>query len=78
MPLSTKRMAELIVQAHDLSESYPVGTPCRYWPGTKQGEGRLGRIRQPYGITRDGHIVTFVTGLAGYILASHVEPEVPQ
>ncbi len=61
-------------QVDELTRRYPPGTPCRYWPGAREGEGYPGKIRSAYLVTQDGLIAVFVESYPGYIAATHVEP----
>ena len=53
---------------------YPVGTPVEYWTGVRgDGEPKRGEIRARATIIC-GHVSCWVTGLAGCINLSHVQP----
>lgn len=65
----------LRLRAEELTRLHPPGTPCRYWPMDRRGEGRAGKIRSAYRVTNAGELVVFVSGQPGHMLASHVEPE---
>ena len=50
------------------NERYPVGTPVRYWPGVREGEGRESVTRTPawleylgYDRPREDHVVVQLT-----------------
>lgn len=69
--------ATLEVQARELTQRYPVGTPCRFWPGHKVGPGRLGRVRSEFFVLARCEIVVMVEGWRGCLGATHVEPVGP-
>ncbi|MBT8454170.1 MAG: hypothetical protein KJO40_19560 [Deltaproteobacteria bacterium] len=50
-----------------------VGTPIRYWPGRREGPGKLSRTRSPAWELGDGSPVVSVEGHAGGIALTHVE-----
>ena len=56
-----------------LNALYPPGAPVRYWPGRREGEGRLSKIRSVWWVLSHGEIVVKVEGYAGGIAESHVE-----
>lgn len=53
---------------------YPVGTPVRYWPGAREGEGELTHTRSIAWLVCGTPCVA-VKGHAGGIALTHVEPE---
>lgn len=52
---------------------YPVGTPVRFWPGVREGEGQIGLTRSAAEILSGHTPVVWVTGHAGCIALTHVE-----
>lgn len=53
--------------------AHPVGTPVRFWPWTRDGEGRPGRTRS-VAWAPGGHTpMVLVEDYVGGILLSHVE-----
>jgi hypothetical protein len=77
--LTRARMLELSRLVDDLTRRHPPGTPCRFWPGAREGEGRPSRIRSAWLVTQSGEVAVFVEGYPGYIAATHVKcgPEEP-
>ena len=59
--------------AEELTRLFPVGTPCRYWPGVREGLGRQGTIRSMWRVLGSGHVAVMVTGYPGAIAETHVE-----
>lgn len=52
--------------------THPVGTPVRFWPGVREGEGRPSRTRSV--AWAPGHTpMVLVDGYTGGICLSHVE-----
>ena len=60
-------------EVNTFNEKYPVGTPVRYWPGLREGEGKLSKTRSQAQRMCD-HSVVWVEGHASCISLSHVEP----
>lgn len=57
---------------------HPVGTPVRYWPGMRVGEGRVSKTRGE-ALVLGGHTaVVSVEGFPGGVSLSHVEPIEPE
>jgi hypothetical protein len=52
---------------------HPIGTAVRFWPGVKEGDGRLGATRSEAYVDSAGQAVVFITDYAGYVALSHVE-----
>jgi hypothetical protein len=50
----------------------PIGTPVRYWPGERRGEGVLSQTRSQAAIQSD-HGSVWVEGMAGSVALTHVE-----
>lgn len=63
--------AQLTARAWNVS--YPVGTPVRFWPGVRSGDGELAVTRSEAWELGDGTPVVAVEGRAGGIALSHVE-----
>lgn len=70
---SRERVARAAVERWN--DDHPIGTPVRYWPGFREGDGRRGATRSTAFIAgkRDPEPVVFVEGYAGWIALSHVE-----
>lgn len=56
------------------NERCPIGTPVRYWPGIREGDGREGQTRSAAQLLSGHTPVVWVTGHAGCIALTHVEP----
>lgn len=61
--------------ARRFNEHYAVGTPVRYWPGLKEGEGRRSKTRSEAWALPSGAAVVMVEGHPGGIALTHVEIE---
>jgi hypothetical protein len=51
----------------------PIGTPVRYWPGAREGDGRTSRTRTATQMFRDVEPVVCVDGYPGFIALTHVD-----
>lgn len=58
--------------AHAFNEAVPVGTRVRYWPGTREGEGRESITRTP-AWSIPGAALVSVEGFPGGISLTHVD-----
>lgn len=54
------------------NEQHPVGTPVRYWPGIRSGEGRQSVTRTPAWLV-SGKPCVSVEGYPGGIALTHIE-----
>lgn len=70
--LEANRQARAEREAADWNERHPAGTPVRYWPGAREGEGRQGVTRDEAS-TLCGIAVVWIKGHAGCVALSHVE-----
>jgi hypothetical protein len=61
-------------EAERWNANHPVGTPVRYWPWTREGEGIVSCTRSRAAVMCD-HASVWVEGRAGSIALSHVEVE---
>lgn len=61
------------IEAARFTERHPIGTPVRYWPGLRKGEGRASTIRSRAWVMGGGHVVVKVDGYPGGISLTHVE-----
>ena len=59
--------------AEEFNEQHPVGTPVRYWPGVRRGEGRESVTRSIAWELSHGTPLVSVEGYAGGIALTHVE-----
>lgn len=50
----------------------PVGTPIRFWPGVREGEGRPSKTRTTAWMTSSGHASVMVEDYTGGIALTHV------
>lgn len=64
--------------ADEWNEHYEVGTPVRYWPGAREGEGIRSVTRTPAWTLGSGDPVVSVKGYPGGIHLSHVAPDATQ
>ena len=55
------------------NERYPVGTPVRYWPGFREGEGRESVTRTPAWLVGGHTPCVSVEGYPGGIALTHIE-----
>ena len=60
--------------ASAFNEANPMGTPVRFWPGARVGDGRPSRTRSRAWVMPSGHAVVLVEGYAGGIALTHVDP----
>lgn len=59
------------------NEANPVGTPVRFWPGARVGDGRPSKTRGNAWVMPSGDPVVLVDGYAGGIALTHVAPAHP-
>lgn len=57
----------------ELTRRFPPETPCRIWPGAKEGEGKPDAIRTAFAIAPSCDIVVWVEDYPGWIAATHVD-----
>lgn len=65
--------ADLLLRAAN-GDRLPEGTPVRFWPGARVGEGRLSVTRTPIWKMGSGTEVVSVEGYPGGIALTHIEP----
>lgn len=58
--------------ADDFNATYPVGTPVRYWPGIRRGDGTASRTRTPAWDIAQTPVVS-VEGYPGGIALTHID-----
>lgn len=58
------------------NEAHPVGTPVRYWPGVREGDGIESVTRTPAWLLGSGHAVVSVEGYAGGIALTHISTSI--
>lgn len=73
----TDEQAAELAHANEFNDLVPVGTPVRYWPGLRTGEGRASATRTPAWVLPSGTAVVSVEGYAGGIALTHVMPVPP-
>ena len=56
-----------------LTRRFPLGSPCRYWPGDKQGSGLQSRIRSAFGVLNQNKVVVWVEGHRGCVALDQLE-----
>lgn len=66
-----KRDAEVAADAWNAA--HPVGTPVRYWPGCREGDGKTSVTRTKAQPMSGSHASVWVVGEASCISLSHVE-----
>jgi hypothetical protein len=65
--------AQQLVDARDTwNARHPIGTPVRYWPGVREGDGREGVTRSEAWLVC-GHASVLVSTYTGGIALTHVE-----
>lgn len=60
-------------KAQKFNAAHPVGTPVRYWPGLRRGDGIESVTRTPAWAMGGHTAVVSVEGYAGGIALTHVE-----
>jgi len=60
-------------RADTFNRDHPHGTPVRYWPGARVGEGRPSTVRGTAWVMPSGDAVVCVQDCAGGIALTHVE-----
>src|SRR5262249_3546097 len=72
----TRRQAlelELSETVSSLTRQFPLGSPCRYWPGVKKGPGLPSKIRSAFGVLNQETVVVWVEGHRGSVAIKHLE-----
>lgn len=69
----TRKRKNAAERVAEFNAKAPVGTRVRYWPGIREGEGRLGKVRHEAYVFGEVEAVCMVTGQAGCVALSHVE-----
>jgi hypothetical protein len=59
--------------ADDFNALYPVGTPVRYWPAFRRGDGRQSVTRTPAWLLGGHTPCVSVEGYPGGIALTHVQ-----
>lgn len=66
--------AEQVAEVDRLNARYPVGTKVIFYPGPRSMGGRECSIRRQFGLADyTWYVIGWVTGTAGYVLASHID-----
>jgi hypothetical protein len=55
---------------------HPVGTPVRYWPGFREGDGKVSSTRTPAELLSGHTPVVWVEDVASCIALTHIQPVV--
>lgn len=71
--MTRAKMMEMSKRVDELTAKYPVGTPCRYWTGAREGEGKQGTIRSAWAILGGHTVVVWIEGCSGCVAETHVE-----
>ena len=59
----------------EFNRTTPVGSPVRYWPGARQGEGKVSTTRTRAQVLGGHTPVVWVEAEAGCIALTHVDAE---
>ena len=70
--LSRRRLIVRLMERDDFNRRAPIGTTVRFWPGAREGEGRIAKTRTPAWLMTSAVVVS-VEGYPGGIALSHVE-----
>ena len=70
--LSRRRLTVRLMERDDFNRRAPIGTTVRFWPGAREGEGRIAKTRTPAWLMPSAVVVS-VEGYPGGIALSHVE-----
>lgn len=57
----------------DFNRCTPIGSPVRYWPGFREGDGKQSRTRSTAEVLGGHTPVVWVEGEAACIALTHVE-----
>lgn len=71
MSADTKQ-AQAVVDA--FNAAHPVGTPVRYWPGFRKGDGQPSTTRTAAWVLSGVMPVVCVDGYASAVALTHVDP----
>lgn len=61
------------IEVERFNQLHPVGTPVRYWPGIRAGDGRESRTRTPAWLVGGHSPCVSVKGYPGGIALTHVK-----
>lgn len=70
--ISRRRLIVRLDERDTFNRRHPIGTPVRFWPGVREGEGRVSKTRTPAWLMSSAVVVS-VEGYAGGIALSHIE-----
>ncbi|GHJ11191.1 hypothetical protein TPA0907_55580 [Micromonospora humidisoli] len=60
--------------ARAFNDRHPIGTPVRYWPGVREGDGRTARTRTQAQLLSGHTAVVWLDGVSGCIALTHIQP----
>ena len=70
--LSRRRLTVRLMERDEFNRRHPIGTPVRFWPGAREGVGRVSRTRTSAWLMSSAVVVS-VDDYAGGIALSHIE-----
>lgn len=74
MKTQYQRQCDLEAKLVDLwNQKHTTPTPVRYWPGVKEGKGKLGITRGKAELLGGHTAVVWIQGVAGCVALSHVQ-----
>lgn len=65
-------LKKLLRQVSDWNSKHKIGTRVRYWPGMREGEGRIGTTKTEASIL-GGHTAGVYLSARGFVALSHVK-----
>lgn len=68
-----RQMESARAEAAAFNVAHPIGTPVRYWPFLREGDGITGKTRSEAWVPPSGTAMVLCTGRAGGIALTHVE-----
>jgi hypothetical protein len=72
--VTPRRSGKNLRAVDQFNQRVPVGTPCLFWPGVREGEGRESVTRSEAWLMGGHTPVVMVEGYPGSIALSHVMP----
>lgn len=60
-------------EASEFNREHPVGTPVLFWPGLREGKGKLARTRSAAKVFAGHTAAVLIEGHIGVVALSHVE-----
>jgi hypothetical protein len=68
-----RRLAQGEKAAQAFNSKVPIGSAVTFWPGVREGAGRLSVTRTEAWSTLSGHAIVCVEGYSGGIALTHIE-----